>query len=83
MEAESVQVRQILDVPERAAAVVSAACIKVFDGVDECKQVARDVDYLAYGAAMQHRAEEITGYVIKAVGERKPGDVTATTEAET
>jgi len=82
MNAKAVPVRQILDVPERAASVVSAACIKVFEGVDECRQVARDADYLAYGAAMQRRAEEITGYVIKVIGERKPGDVTATAEAE-
>lgn len=78
----SVTVRQILDAPERAAAVVSAACVKVFEGVDECRQVARDVDYLAYGAAVQRRAEEITEYVMKAIGERKPSDVTATAEAE-
>jgi hypothetical protein len=78
----AVPVRQILDAPERVATVVSAACVKVFEGVDECRQVARDVDYLAYGAAVQRRAEEITEYVIKAIGERKPSDVTATAEAE-
>jgi hypothetical protein len=82
MDAKPVPVRQILDVAERAASVVSAACIKVFEGVDECRQVARDVDYLAYGEAMQRRANEITRYVIKAIGERKPGDVAATAEAE-
>lgn len=76
-------VRQILDNPERAAAVVSAACMKVFEGVDECRRVARDADYLAYGAAVQRKSKEITEGVIKTIGERKPGDVTETAEADT
>jgi hypothetical protein len=63
--------------------IVSAACMKVFEGVDECRQVARDVDYLAYGAAMQRRAQEITECVIKTIGERKPGDVTEAAEVQT
>ena len=67
----AVTVRQILDAPERASAFLSAACVKVFEGVDECKRVARNVDYLAYGAAVQRRAAQITQYVIKAIGERE------------
>lgn len=82
-DAKAVQVREILDAPERAATLVSAACLKVFEGVDECRQVARDVGYLAYGAAMQRRAKEITESVVKAIGERKPGDVTETAATET
>jgi hypothetical protein len=82
-DAKPVSVRQILDTPERASMIVSAACMKVFEGVDECRQVARDVDYLAYGAAMQRRAQEITECVIKTIGERKPGDVTEAAEVQT
>jgi hypothetical protein len=81
-DAKPVLVRQILDTPERAATVVSAACMKVFEGVDDCRQVARNVDYLAYGAALQRKAKEITECVIKTIGERKPGDVTEPAEAE-
>jgi hypothetical protein len=81
-DAKPIPVRQILDTPERAATVVSAACMKVFEGVDDCRQLARNVDYLAYGDALQRRAKEITESVIKTIGERKPGDVMAPAEAE-
>lgn len=81
--AQPVFVRQLLDTPEQAAAVVSAACMKVFEGVDDCRQVARNLDYLAYGPALQQKAHEITERVIHTIGDRKPGDVTDDTEAET
>lgn len=75
--------REILDTPERGFVIVSTACMRVFEGVDKYRPVARDVDYLAYGAMMQRRAEEIAKGVIKIIGERKPGDVTEATEAQT
>jgi len=80
--AQPVVLRKILDAPEQAATIVSAACMKVFEGMDDCRQVARNLDYVAYGPTLQQKAREIRESVIKTIGDRKPGDVADEPESE-
>jgi len=71
-------VRTILDKPDQAAALLSKACMRVFQGDNACRSVARNLDYIAYGPEIQRRAVQISKAVVKTVGERKPGDVVET-----
>jgi hypothetical protein len=74
--------RELLDNPDRAAALLSKACMQVFQGGSDHRAIARSLDYLAYGPQVQRRAPGIANSVIKTIGDRKPGDVVETTETE-
>jgi len=51
------------------------ACMLVFEGDSTYREVARSLDYFAYGAELQARASQIARGVIKEVGDRQAGDV--------
>jgi hypothetical protein len=78
----AVLIKEILDKPERAASLVSEACMRVFEGDDNSRAVARDLDYVAYGPGLQRRAPELAKAIRKAIGERPAGDVVNAAEAE-
>jgi hypothetical protein len=70
-----IPIREIINRPEQAAALVSKACMKVFQGVNDYKAIARNIDYLAYGHEIQKRAPSIAKAFMKTIGNRKPGDL--------
>ncbi|MCI0590592.1 MAG: hypothetical protein L0Y67_03165 [Gammaproteobacteria bacterium] len=74
--------KDLLDKSEQASAVVSRACMKVFEGQDKYRSVARNLDFFAYGAELQRLGSSITKDVIRLVGARKPGDVVETSKSE-
>jgi hypothetical protein len=78
----SIAVKEILDKPDEAATLVSKACMRVFQGDNNYRAVARNLDYIAYGPDFQRRAPKIVKSVIKTIGERAAGDVLDTSEAE-
>jgi hypothetical protein len=75
-------VKDFLDKPDQAASIVSKACMRVFQGDNDYKSVARNLDYLAYGPDLQRRAPQIVKALMKTIGERAAGDVVETTERE-
>jgi hypothetical protein len=78
----SIAVKDFLDKPDQAASIVSKACMRVFQGDNDYKSVARNLDYLAYGPDLQRRAPQIVKALMKTIGERAAGDVVETTEGE-
>lgn len=78
----SIAVKDFLDKPDQAASIVSKACMRVFQGDNEYKSVARNLDFLAYGRDLQLRAPQIVKALLKTIGERTAGDVVETTERE-
>jgi hypothetical protein len=74
--------KDLLDKPELAANLVSIACMKVFEGDDNSRSLARNLDYLAYGPELQRHGSSITKDVMKLVGTRQAGEVEQTLEAE-
>ena len=78
----SIAVKDFLDKPDQAASIVSKACMRVFQGDNDYKSVARNLDYLAYGPDLQQRAPQIVKALMKTIGERPAGDVAETTERE-
>ena len=67
--------RDLLDNSKVAASILSDACMHVFQGDDTYRTIARNLDYLTYGTAIQKCATKLTKSVIKTVGDRKAGDV--------
>ena len=53
----------------------------VFQGDNECKTIARNLDYLAYGHELIKRAPQIASSVIRVVGDREAGDLVETDDA--
>jgi hypothetical protein len=74
--------KDILGKPDRAAILVSTACMKVFQGIKDYRPIARNLDFLAYGREVQRRAPAISKAVIRIVGDRKAGDVVETAETD-
>jgi hypothetical protein len=71
----SIAIKDMMDKPEQAATLVSNACMRVFQGQNEFRAMARDLDYIAYGPDLQRRAPQIVKAVTKLIGERTAGDV--------
>jgi hypothetical protein len=67
--------QELLENREKASLLLSKACMLVFEGDSNARATARSLDYLANGAAFQARAPQIAKEIIKAVGERRAGDV--------
>jgi hypothetical protein len=78
----SIAVKDILDKPNQAAALVSKACMRVFQGDNDYRAIARNLDYIAYGPDLQLRAPTIVNLVMKTIGDRDAGDVVDKIEAE-
>lgn len=75
-----VNVKELIDRPEQAAALLSKVCIRVFEGETNLRSTARSLDYLAYGAEMRARGPNIAGAMFKAVGDQEAGNVTDSAE---
>jgi hypothetical protein len=71
----STPVKDILHRPDQAAIMVSKACMKVFEGDNEYRSLARSLDFIAYGPEVQKRSPSIVKAIIKIIGDRKPGDM--------
>ena len=67
--------RDLLENSKVAESMLSDACMHVFQGDDTYRSIARNLDYLTYGTAIQKCAIKLTKSVIKTVGDRKAGDV--------
>ncbi|MCX7175111.1 MAG: ATP-binding protein [Proteobacteria bacterium] len=71
---ESVTVSTLMDKPERAAALLSRACMRVFEGAKaEMRSIARQLDFISYGAAVRERGSELTEAIIRTVGDQVAG----------
>jgi hypothetical protein len=58
----------------KADALLSTACMAVFEGNSELKQTARILDYFAHGRDVVQRGKQIAEAAMKAIGDRQPGD---------
>ena len=68
-------VQELLENREKAALMLSRACMLVFEGDSNARTTARSLDYIANGEALQARAPRIAKEIIKVVGNRRAGDV--------
>jgi hypothetical protein len=73
--AENISVTELLDDPSRAAALVSVASMVAFEHESaESRSIARNLDYLAYGAEIRKRARGISEAIMQAVGTEQVGE---------
>jgi len=72
---DEVSYSELLDAPQRAESLLSAACTAVFDGNKALKTTARDLDYIAHGLTVMQRAKDVAKAVKKAVGNQQVGDI--------
>ena len=73
----SVPVAELLDNPQRAGALLSTACMRVFEGASsDMRSTTRSLDYFAYGLEVSDRAPSIAQAIIKAIESREPKDLT-------
>jgi len=72
---EAVGVSKLMDNPQLASSLVSAACIRVFQGDKDMRSTARDLDYLAYGPQLRESGNEIGRAIVNLVGDREAGDL--------
>jgi hypothetical protein len=68
------KVRDLLQRPEKAAALLSRACMCVFQGDSTARSAARRLDCLAYGLEINKRASTLSKALIKAIGDHLPGE---------
>jgi hypothetical protein len=76
-----VGVGELIESPQKAASLLSTACMRVFEGHAEMRPAARALDYFAYGLQVRNRAPGISRAIIRAVGDQEPGDLGETTTA--
>ena len=65
---------ELLERPDRAAFLLSKACLRVFEGDSGLRTVARTLDYLAYGLELSNRSLALSEALMDAIGDRLPGD---------
>jgi hypothetical protein len=71
---QPITVAELLKNEATASALLSRACILVFEGRREERSIARDLDYIAYGRLVRGRAKGLSEAIISTVGHREPGD---------
>jgi hypothetical protein len=67
--------QELLDNHDKASLMLSKACMLVFEGDSDSRATARSLDFLANGAAFQTRSPKIAREIIKAVGDKRAGDL--------
>jgi hypothetical protein len=77
-----VGVTELMESPQRAASLLSTACMRVFEGRAEMRSTARGLDYFAYGLQVRGRASGISRAIMKSVGDQEPGDLGGTSAEE-
>lgn len=66
---EEASTLELIENPSKAAAALSMACMMAFEGSSgESRAIARNLDYLAYGAEIRKRARGISSAVVQAIG---------------
>lgn len=79
---ETVTASQLLENPQLASSLVSAACMGVFQGDKDLRSTARDLDYFAYGLQLREFGPRIGKAIIKLIGDREAGDIRETAADE-
>ncbi len=79
-EEENVDVTDLLDNPHKAAALLSRVCMMIFEGkmAANGRSVARNLDYLAYGAIVRERGEKIATAIVSKIGADQIGELIET-----
>jgi hypothetical protein len=72
--ASASNVGDLLGRPEKAAALLSRACMCVFRGDSTLRSAARRLDCLSYSLDITKRAPALSKALIKAIGDHVPGD---------
>jgi len=68
--------KELLENPQRAATLLSQACIAVFRGGGaELRATARTLDYISYGLNVVSRSGEISKAIVNAIGDREAGEM--------
>ena len=72
----SVGIAELMEKPQRAASLLSTACMRVFEGRNSgLRWTARNLDYFAYGPQLQNRAPAIADSIMRVIGDRQAGDL--------
>lgn len=79
---EQVLVKELVDKPTQAAALLSKSCMQVFEGDANMRAIARNLDFLAYGREISNKLSPLAESIRQAVGNRKPDDAVDTIEEE-
>lgn len=75
---------ELLAAPERAATLLSKACIGAFENRSDAsayRSLARNLDCYAYGPAVMARGQALGGAIQRLIGDRKSGDVLEPSES--
>ena len=67
---------ELVDKPGQAAALLSRACMHVFEGRSNLRTTARNLDFLAYGDEVIKRSSQITKAIMEIIGDQQAGDIT-------
>jgi hypothetical protein len=73
---------ELLENPQRAAKILSKACMSVFEGENTIRSYARDLDYLTYGGAIMQRGDQLSKAIITLIGDKPAGDPQEDMETE-
>jgi Putative DNA-binding domain len=76
---------ELMAAPERAATLLSKACMDAFatkSNASACRALARNLDCYAYGPAIMTRGRALGSALQRLIGDRNSGDVLETTEFE-
>jgi hypothetical protein len=68
------KVGDLLERPDKAAVMLSKACMCVFQGIYTARSVARLLDCLSYGLEISKRASALSNALIKTIGDHLPGE---------
>jgi len=80
----TVTAAELVAAPERAATLLSKACIAAFENRSDAgvyRALARNLDCYAYGPAVMARGRALGGALQRVIGDRKSGDVVEPAEA--
>jgi hypothetical protein len=67
---------ELMQDPRKAEALLSAACMAIFDGNSQLKSTARALDYFAHGLEIVQRGKQIAEAAMTAIGDKLPADPT-------
>ena len=68
--------KELADKPETAATMLSDACMAVFEGSSQARSAARNLDFFAYGPAVQGKAAQLSKAILSEIGDKEAGDLT-------
>ena len=67
-------VKELVEKPEISASMLSEACMEVFEGNAKVRSAARNLDFIAYGHAVQGQATQLAKAILSEIGEKEAGD---------